>query len=61
MQHVLVALQHEKLSSYNLLIFVVSLFGCRGQWRNWRGGKGARRPPPGKLNVKNGSPLGDLI
>jgi len=27
------------------------------QWRNWRGGRVARRPP-GKLNVKNGPPLG---
>jgi len=26
-------------------------------WRNWRGGMGARRPPPsGKLNVRNGPP-----
>ena len=28
MQHVLVAFQYEKSSSYSILIFVISLFGC---------------------------------
>jgi len=28
MQHVLVVLQQEKSSSYSILIFVISLFGC---------------------------------
>jgi len=28
MQHVLVALQYEKSSSYNIYIFEISLFGC---------------------------------
>ena len=28
MQHVLIALQYEKSSSYSIFIFVTSLFGC---------------------------------
>jgi len=28
MQHVLVALQYEKSSSHNIIIFVISLFKC---------------------------------
>ena len=32
MQHALVALQREKSSSYNILIFAISLFGCPLSW-----------------------------
>ena len=33
---------------------------CQDRWRNWREAKG-RSAPPGKLNVKTGSPLAEIL
>ena len=36
------------------------IFDAGDQWRNWQEGKGANRPP-GKLNVKTGPPLLNIL
>ena len=44
MQHVIVDVQQEKPSSYSILTFVISLFGCPLRWMPEAGAPFA--PPP---------------
>jgi len=53
MQHVLVALQQEKSSSYSIYIFVISLFGCPPAL-DARGRRPVRPPPLHATDRANG-------